>query len=107
MSEDLDYLFFVYVLVERFVEKLIYYHGAILCTSLVHRGQVHGRENRATMSSEIHETPVAGPSTRPTNDTATVQAAVDQLRNKAEKFDDMSHARVGLILFRYVKNRVR
>ena len=30
-----------------------------------------------------------------------VQDAVERIRNRAEKFDDMSYARIGLILFRY------
>ena len=62
------------------------------------------------MHGEIHETPLAstpGITSHKVDDIDTVQAAIENVRNKAEKFDDMSYARVGLILFRYVSNRIR
>lgn len=47
---------------------------------------------------EGRETPLG--SSSHVNNTNDVQEAVERLRNRAEKFDDMSYARVSLILFR-------
>ena len=41
------------------------------------------------------------------NVTNDVQDAVDRIRNKAEKFEDMSSAKVSLILFRCIHSFLR